>query len=72
MEKGRSMAPPVTVAAKDFGITRNDLFEVAIKAKKETVVHTFTGNAQLGNYDGDNPVGDVMYDGQGHLFRNDR
>ncbi len=44
------------------------IFEVAIKAKKETVVHTFTGNAQLGNYDGDNPVGDAMYDGQGHIF----
>jgi uncharacterized repeat protein (TIGR03803 family) len=44
------------------------IFEVTVAKKTETIVHAFTGDSQTGNDDGDNPVGDLMYDGQRHLF----
>ena len=44
------------------------IFEVTVAKKTGTIVHAFTGDSQTGNDDGDNSVGDLMYDGQRHLF----
>jgi uncharacterized repeat protein (TIGR03803 family) len=62
-----------------YGTTRNGggqgfqnnagtIFEVTVGSGKETVLHYFTGDPQNQDYDGESPVGGMLYDGQGHIF----